>query len=119
MAFIIDDAYDALLDEIETSTRMVLCSSEPANFAAISAATLGTITIDGSDFTQADGDTSGRKTTIAQQTGTASASGTATHIALDDGTDLQLTVALSSSRAVVNTESFTVSAFKVEVADAT
>ena len=41
--------------------------------------TLGNVTIDASDFTIADGDTSGRKTTIAAQNITTTGAGTARH----------------------------------------
>jgi hypothetical protein len=114
-----NDVLDAALDKIATSTSLVLCSAEPANQAGIAAVTLGTYTIDGSDFTKADGDVSGRKTTVGSQTGNnASATGDGTHVALSDGTTL-LYVTTCPTKGVTSGEPFDVSSWKVEIADPT
>ena len=79
-----DTVLDGLLNVIDNATRMVVTSAEPANFAGIAAVALADVTLDGSDFTDANGDTSGRKVTVAAQNGvTVDASGTATHPARD------------------------------------
>ena len=112
-----NDVLDAALDKIATSTRLVLTSAEPANFAGIAAVTLGSYVIDGTDFTKADGDTSGRKTTVAAQSGNnASATGSGTHVCLDDGTTL-LYVTTCPSKGVTISEPFDVGSWKVEIAD--
>ena len=112
---------DAMLDEIATATRLVVCSAEPANFAGIAAVALADVVLtagDGNgDFTIADGDTSGRKVTVAAQSDVAiDTSGTATHVALDDGTDL-IYVTTCTSQALVDTGTVTVPSFDVEIAD--
>lgn len=118
-----DTTLDALLDEIATANQITVCSGEPANFAGISAVALaeGVLTPgDGNgDYTIADGDASGRKVTVAQQADlTIDASGTATHIALDDGTDL-IAVTTCTSQALTSGGTVTVPAWDAEVADPT
>ncbi|API58092.1 hypothetical protein BSL82_01260 [Tardibacter chloracetimidivorans] len=108
---------DAALDKIATATRASLCSGQPANFAGIAAVALADVTIDSGDFTKADGDTSGRKVTVAAQSGvTVDATGTGTHIALDDGTTL-LYVTTCSSTAVTSGGTVDLGAWDVEIAD--
>jgi hypothetical protein len=84
MAAVVADAvFDAALDELATATRLVLCSQVPTTYTeAYTTYKLAEVTIDSSDFTKANGDTSGRKTTLGAQTVTGSANGTATHFAL-------------------------------------
>ena len=116
-----NDVLDAALAEIATATRMVACSAEPANFAGIAAVALADITltagVGGGDYTVADGDTSGRKLTVAAQSGvTIDTSGTATHVSLDDGTTLQyVTTCTSQGLTAANTVNFP--AFDIEIAD--
>lgn len=82
-----DDVLNAALTELATSVRQSICTDEPANFAGIAAVQLTAQTIDGGDFSQAAGDVSGRKTTIAQQTDVPiDATGEGDHIVYDDGT---------------------------------
>lgn len=116
MAFIGNDVFDAALDEIATATTLVICSSEPADYAAISGVTLGTAT---PSFTgPADGDVSGRKITVdAISNGSVSADGTATHYALHDGVVLLTAGSLSASQAVTNGNTFTLTAFDIEFPD--
>lgn len=116
-----NDVLDAALDEIATATRLVVCSAEPANFAGIAAVALADVTLtagDGAgDYVIADGDTSGRKITIAAQADIpVDASGTATHISLDDGTTLQY-VTTCTSQALTSGNTVTVPAWDIEIAD--
>jgi hypothetical protein len=109
--------FTAFLNKIATSTRMTVLSSQPANFAAIAAAMLASVTMAGGDFTQAAGDTSGRKVTMAAKSGVSiTATGTATHIGLDDGTTL-LYVTTCTSQALTSGNTVNIPAWKVEVAD--
>jgi hypothetical protein len=116
---------DAVLDlpliEIATATRLVVCSGEPANFAGISAVALADVTLtagDGNgDFTIGNGDASGRKVAVAAQADVdIDTSGTATHVTLDDGTDL-LQVTTCTSQALTDTGTVTVPTYDVEFAD--
>ena len=117
---------DAVLDlpliEIATATRQVICSGQPANFAGIAAVNLAQVTLtagDGNgDHTIAD-DTSGRKNTITQQSDTPiDVSGDATHVSLDDGTDL-LQVTTCTTQALTDTGTVTTPAYKIAFADPT
>lgn len=112
---------DAALAEIATSTRLTVLSDEPANFAGIAALILASVVLtagDGNgDFTIADGDTNGRKITVAQQTDMSiSATGDADHVALDDGTDLQY-VTTCTLQSLTSGGTVTSPAWDVEFAD--
>ncbi len=114
---------DAACAKIATCVTQTVCSGEPANFAGIAAVTLAAVTLtagDGNgDYTIADGTTSGRKVTVAQQaTISISASGTATHISYDDGSALQA-VTTCTSQALTSGGTVTVPAHKFEFADPT
>lgn len=115
-----NDVLDAALAEIATAVRMVVTSAEPADFAGIAAVALADVTLtpgDGNDFTIADGDTNGRKVTVAQQADIPiDASGTATHVCLDDGATLLL-VTTCTSQALTSGGTVTVPAFDDEIAD--
>jgi len=115
---------DAVLDQMAdylaaNADTLYVCSAEPANFAGIAAVALADVTIDSSDFTKANGDTSGRKTTVGQQSAVPiDASGTATHIVLADaaGTTL-LYVTTCTSQALTSGGTVTVPAWDIEIAD--
>lgn len=116
-----NDVLDAALDEVATATRLVVCSGEPANFAGIAAVNLAQVTLTagdgGGDYTIADGDTSGRKVTVAQQASISiTSTGTATHVSLDDGVTLQY-VTTCTSQALTSGGTVTVPAWDIEIAD--
>lgn len=119
MAKLVADAVlDAALDKIGTSTRMVICSTQPANFAGIAAVNLGQVVMAGTDFTKSDG-TSGRKTTVVAKSGiSVTATGTATHLSLDDGVTL-LYVTTITSQALTSGNTASTGAWTVEIADPT
>ncbi len=111
-----DGFIDGGLDAIDGSTTLSVCSAEPANQAAIAGLALATVVIDGSDFTKANGDVSGRKVTVGQQTDVSiSASGTANHVVIDDGTDFYATTC--TSQALTSGGTVTVPAWDIEIAD--
>lgn len=118
-----DSTIDAMLIEIATATRLMVCSGQPANFAGIAAVALADVTLTAGngngDYTIANGDTSGRKITVAQQADIPiDSTGTATHISLDDGTDL-IYVTTCTSQALTSGGTVTVPAWDIEVADPT
>lgn len=118
-AFNDDGVYDAALDQIALCTAIHACSSEPANHAAIAAASLGSYTVAANDggghWTIGNGDTSGRKLTSAALTGTnASASGTATDLAYTDGTTMHARRDLASSIALTSGQEFQIPAHDTE-----
>lgn len=78
------------------------------------------VTIDSADFTgPANGDTNGRKLTVAQQaTITVDSSGTAQHIALADSANSKLLyVTTCTSQALTSGNTVTVPAWDIEIAD--
>lgn len=85
-----DTFYDSAFDWLANNTiRMAACSAAPANFAGIATVALATATMTSGDFTNAVGDTSGRKVTVATKTGvTIDVSGTATHVVLHDNVSI-------------------------------
>ena len=118
MAKITDNSvFDAFLDKIATSTTMSLCSAQPANYAGIAAVKLADAAMVGGDYTNADGDTNGRKVTIAAQAGEAvDGTGSGNHVVLDDGvTMLYVTTCDAISVTAAGTVDFP--AWDIEVAD--
>ena len=116
---IADAVLDAALDKLATCVRQSVCSGEPANFAGIAAVSLADVVLtagDGNgDYTIGDGDVSGRKVTVSQQADVPiDSSGTATHIAYDDGTTL-LGVTTCTSQALTAGGTVTVPAHDFEI----
>jgi hypothetical protein len=117
-----DPMIDASLDYVAASDRMFICSAEPANYAGIAAVTLATVTMTPvTDFTKANGDTSGRKvTTAAKNTQSVTTSGTATHVVLGtvSGSVLRY-VTTCTSQALTSGNTVNIPAWKIEIADPT
>jgi len=102
-------------------TEEYLCTSQPGDRAAAIAAAVASKTDLGTgDFTgPADGSVSGRKMTVNAQAGlTASATGTATHIAICTGTTLLL-VTTVTSQEVTSGNTVNLPAFSEEIRDVT
>jgi hypothetical protein len=121
--FIDDSVMDAALADIATSNVQHVTSAQPANFAGIAAVSLGSVAMStglgGGDFgAAANGDVSGRKTAVASQSGTASASGSATHVCLATGSVLKH-VTTCSTVSTNSGQAYTVSAYDVEFLDVT
>lgn len=111
---------DAALNKIATSTQMIVCSQQPTTRTeAVSTYALASVSVTGSDFTIANGDTSGRKVTVAAKSNiSVTASGTATHIALVDATDL-LYVTTCTSQVLTAGNTVNTPAWKAEIASPT
>lgn len=125
--FVLDAALDAYLAYIaDLGDKLIICSTAPTTFTEANVTyNLGAVTLTegggNGDYTIGNGDTNGRKLTVAQQTGiSVTASATATHIAIVDsvGSVLLVVTSLSSSQAVTSGNTATVNAFDLEVADA-
>ena len=111
-----DSVMDAALDEVATATQLLVCTSQPVDRAAAIAAAVATTNLVAA-FTKADGDTNGRKVTIAAQNGiSVDTNGTATHIALIDGSTL-VYVTTCNSQAVTAGNLINVPAWKIEFSD--
>jgi hypothetical protein len=108
------DAPEAIIDNV---TAIHICSSAPANHAGIAAVSLADVTVDSSDFTPGNGDVSGRKVTVAAQSGiTVDASGTATHIAGTDGSTM-LFLTECTSQVLTSGNTVNIPAFDIEFRD--
>lgn len=115
-----DLVMDAALDYIAACDRLFVCSAEPSSYSdAATSVDLATHELTSGDFSKADGDTSGRKLTIAQQASiTVDHSGSATHIALGKSGTTELTyVTTCTSQALTAGNTVTIPAWKAEIAD--
>ncbi len=120
-----DATIDAMLAVIANAVdRIDICSTQPTTYTeATSTYTLGNVTltagVGGGDWTAANGDVSGRKITMAQQTGVSiSGSGTAQHIAGTDGSSTLWFVTTCTSQSVTSGNTATINAIDIEVLDA-
>jgi hypothetical protein len=93
-----DAVVDLPLDKIATSTQMHLLAAEPADRAAVLAGSLGFVAVVSGDFSKSSV-SGGRKLTVASKTITPTAAGSATHLALIDGSALLL-VNIGATQAV-------------------
>ncbi len=115
-----DGILDATLDKIAEGTTISVLSDAPAEYADIATYTLASVSVtpgDGNgDFTIANGDVSGRKVTItAQNDIEIEASGNATHVSIDNGTDYIVTTC--TTKALTDGDKVNIPAFKIELAD--
>lgn len=118
----IDAAIDGGLDYIAANTtRVHVCSAEPANYAGIAAVQLAIYTVSGANFTKANGDTSGRKLTLGALSGnTATGAGNGTHIAFSNGSNTMYGVIAGDGDAIANGQQVDIAAVDVwEIADPT
>jgi hypothetical protein len=117
-----DAVLDGLLDVVATATAMIACSAQPTTYTeAVTTYALADVVMSGGDFTKANGDTSGRKVTVASKSGvTVDTSGTATHVALVNTTSSTLLyVTTCTSQALTASNTVTFPAWGIEVADPT
>ncbi len=120
--FAVDAVLDGSLDVIATATKLIVCSAQPTTYTEANATyALADVVIDGTDFTKANGDTSGRKVTIGAQTGVLiDTSGTATHVALvitGSSTLLYGTTCTSQALTANGSNTVNVPAWDIEIAD--
>jgi hypothetical protein len=108
---------DGGLTKMNTCIHLTVCAGQPTTFADIAARKLATVTFSASSFTLAAGDGGAgcRKATVPQQsTLSITGSGTADHVAIDDGTDYIVTTC--TSQALTSGGTVTVPAWKKEIA---
>ena len=114
---VLDGALDILKNNV---TRQTVCSAQPTTYAeGNSTYALADVTLSSSDFTHANGDSSGRKTTVAAKTGvTVDVSGTVTHAALLDVANSRLLyVTTTASQAVGAGGTVDIGSWKAEISD--
>lgn len=116
-----DDVLDGALNILKlNATRMVLCSAQPTTYTEGNATyALADVTLSSSDFTNANGDSSGRKTTVAAKNGVpVDTTGTGTHVCLLDVSNTKLLyVTTTTSQAVGAGGTVDIGTWKVELAD--
>jgi hypothetical protein len=118
-----DDMIDGALNILKNNvTRQVACSAQPTTYTEANATyALADVTLAGTDFTNANGDTNGRKTTVAAKSSVLiDTTGTATHIALLDVANSKLLyVTTCTSQALTANGSNTVNfpAWDIEIGD--
>ncbi len=121
--FFDDTVFDGALAVADNATTLHVTSSQPANHAGIAAVSLASVALTAGagngDYTLAAGDASGRKLTVAAQSGVSvTSSGTATHVCGTDGTTL-LWVTTCTSQALTSGNTVDVPAFDLEITDPT
>jgi len=117
--WVADAVLDGALDIIKNNvTEQTACSAQPTTFTeATSTFALADAVMSSGDFTHANGDTNGRKTTVAAQAGeTVDSTGTATHIALVSGSVLYY-VTTCTSQALTSGNTVNFPAWDIEIAD--
>lgn len=119
MAFLSDNVLDGGLDYLTANgARLDICSSQPANYAGVSSVSLGNKTSLSVGAAQ-DGVSSGRRVVVgAISDGSVTATGTASHFAITDGSaELLAAGPLASSQGVTNGNTFTLGAFSITIPD--
>lgn len=120
--YINDIVMDAALAKIAEGNILTVCSAQPTTRTqAISTYKLAAIALtagDGNgDFLIANGDTNGRKITISQQDNiTVDTTGSATHVAICNSTDVLL-VTTCTAQPLTSGNTVTTPAFDDEIAD--
>ena len=114
-----DLVLDGAFEVLDICDAMSACSAEPTTRAeaATTYALADAVMTPVTDYTKANGDTSGRKCTMAAKaTQTIDATGTATHIALYDATTLYY-VTTCTSQALTSGGTVSFPAWDIEIAD--
>lgn len=116
-----DDVLDGAFDVLDQADLMTVCAGQPTTRTeAITTFKLADVAMTpNTDYTKANGDTNGRKVTVAAKSSvTVDTTGTADHVALVDATRLlYVTTCTSQGLTAANTVNFP--AWKVEIADPT
>jgi hypothetical protein len=116
-----NDVLDAAFNDLDAADLMTVCSAQPTTRTeAVTTFKLADVAMTpDTDFTNADGDTSGRKVTVAAKSAVpVDTTGTATHVALVDATRL-LYVTTCTSQALTSGNTVNIPAWDIEIADPT
>ena len=106
--------YAGGLTAIAGCTTLTVCAGQPTTIADITTKKLASVAVSSDDFAIANGDTSGRKITVAQKSAIAiTTSGTADHVVIDNGTDFLVTTA--TAQALTSGGTVTVPSWKLEI----
>jgi len=121
MPYINDEVFDGGLDYADVNgTRIDICSSEPADYAAIAGVSLGFKEGLNTSVPE-DGDTDGRKVVVPAITdGAVNGDGTASHWALSDASAVLVAAgALSATQGVSDGNTFTLDEIDITIRNAT
>jgi hypothetical protein len=118
-----DTVLDGAFDILDQADLMTVCNAEPTTFAeATTDFSMAEIAMTpNTDFTKGDGDTSGRKVTVAAKSAVdILVSDTATHVALTKSTgSVLLYVTTCTSQALTSGGTVDIPAWDIEIADPT
>jgi len=112
-----DTVIDKGLEDIaKNGDRLYLCNAQPSLYSSLASYSLGYATlttgVPGVSFTIGDGDTSGRKVSVAEKDVTATKTDTCNHIAVADSVnELLKAVTTVSGFSTVSGDDVTVKAF--------
>ncbi len=112
---VLDGAFD-ILDQCDFQ---YVCDAEPTTHAeaSVTFALADVVMVPNTDYTKADGDVDGRKVTVAAKAGVnVDTTGTATHLALTDGSVL-IYVTTCTSQALTSGNTVDIPAWDIEIAD--
>jgi hypothetical protein len=116
-----NDILDGAFDILDQADLMTVCNAQPTTRTeAVTTFKLADVAMTpNTDYTKADGDTNGRKVTVAAKSAVpVDTTGTATHVALVDATRL-LYVTTCTSQALTSGNTVNFPAWDVELADPT
>ena len=112
-----DLVLDAYLDKVATATQILVTTTQPTTRANALSASLASASLTGADFTKADASPNGRQVTIAQKSSVpVTKTGSATHVALVDGTDL-LYVTTCTAQTLTDGNTVTLPSWTASVSD--
>jgi len=118
-----DEMLDLHADYVDQSDKMTACSAQPTTFTEANAtfALADAAMTPDTDYTKANGDTSGRKVTMAAKNGVnVDTTGTATHVALIRTSDTSLRfVTTCTSQALTSGNTVNFPAWDIETGDPT
>lgn len=118
-----DLVLDAALDYLSANgNKECVCSTEPTNYTEATATyMLAETTRTSGDYTKANGDTSGRKTTVAAKNGVSvTNTGTAAHLAIVDTVNSRLlAVTTCTSQVLTAGNTVNIPAHDYEIGDPT
>jgi len=120
MAFLANDIFDSGLNVLNTATTTIHITSQEVTTRAEAVTTydLGDVSVSIPAAVDRTASGNGRKVVVpAVTTGSVTATGTATHYAIVDGTRLLVTGSLSASQAVTNGNSFSLATFDIGIPD--
>lgn len=120
MGKVVSDGFiDGGLVAVSGSNKLTVCAGQPTSYADIAVRELASTAMTGGDFTIANGDTSGRKVSVAQKSSISiTSTGTGDHIAVEDASGNYL-VTTCPAQGLSSGGTVTTSSFDLEISDPT